>query len=133
MVSLLGELTLDRDVGAPALAREFARETLRDAALDDVDDELIDEVVLLVSELVTNAVIHTRSEWVRVELSLDGAGIRCVVVDADASTAPQRRQAAVGGLGMVIVDALASRSGCEPVPNGKAVWFELELRSAGAT
>jgi anti-sigma regulatory factor (Ser/Thr protein kinase) len=131
-MSALGELTLDRDVGAPALAREFARGALRDAQLSHVDDELIDEAVLLVSELVTNAVVHTDSEWVRIELSVDGSGIRCVVVDADASTAPTRRQAAVGGLGLVIVDALATRSGCDPAPNGKAVWFELDLRRDGS-
>jgi anti-sigma regulatory factor (Ser/Thr protein kinase) len=131
-MSALGELTLDRDVGAPALAREFARGALRDAQLSHVDDELIDEAVLLVSELVTNAVVHTDSEWVRIELSVDESGIRCVVVDADASTAPTRRHAAVGGLGLVIVDALATRSGCDPAPNGKAVWFELDLRRDGS-
>jgi anti-sigma regulatory factor (Ser/Thr protein kinase) len=131
-VSVLGELTLDRGVGAPALAREFARDALRRPELAEVDAELIDEAVLLVSELVTNAVVHTDSEWVRIELSLDGSGIRCVVVDADASTAPRRRQAAVGGLGLVIVDALATRSGCEPAPNGKGVWFELDVGRRGS-
>lgn len=131
-MSALGELTLDRDVGAPALAREFARGALRGAQLSHLDDELIDEAVLLVSELVTNAVVHTDSEWVRIELSVEGTtGIRCVVVDADASTTPTRRHAAVGGLGLVIVDALATRSGCDPAPNGKAVWFELDVRRRG--
>ncbi len=123
------EVTLSCGIDAPALARQFARDALRDVDLSGVDD-LAEEVVLLVSELVTNAVLHTQSDWIRVELSVDPSGVRCVVVDADATSAPVRRQVAVGGLGLLIVESLASRSGCDPMPDGKAVWFELDLPDA---
>lgn len=132
MMSVLAEVTLGREPDAPALAREFAREVLREVDADGLE-QLTDEVVLLLSELVTNAVMHARSDWVRIELSLDATGVRGVVVDADAASAPVRRQALVGGLGLVIVEALATRSGCDRMPNGKAVWFELDLPDAAPT
>ncbi len=81
---------------------------------------------LLVSELVTNAVVHARSD-VTVVLSLTVHALRIEVSDDD-PTCPQARDAhdsATGGRGLRIVDTVASRWGVLRHDGGKTVWFEL--------
>ena len=98
---------------------------MRDA-LGEFEGDL-DTVLLLVSELVTNAVLHT-SSVVRLKVRL-GAGTLRVSVDDNCHEGPVRRTAgldAVGGRGIALIDTLASRWGVDPHPgNGKTVWFEL--------
>jgi hypothetical protein len=56
--------------------------------------------------------------------------LRVEVYDAGARTAPQRRAhdlEAPGGRGLELVDALASRWGTLGGPEGRVVWFELDL------
>lgn len=85
---------------------------------------------LLVSELVTNAIVHGRS-GAAVDVELIPAGIRVVVSDDSPAPLPavdlQPRTSAEGGRGLLIVSLLASRWGVSPSPaGGKAVWFELD-------
>ncbi len=90
-----------------------------------------DEVAaLLVTELVTNALLHARS-GPEVTARLDGGRLRVEVTD-DSPTPPvrHRRSPRTGtGLGMILVDELASAWGAEPAGTGKVVWFELEAGS----
>lgn len=87
-------------------------------------------IALLASELVTNAVLHGRSE---VEVSLvarveDAAVLLRVEVRDQNSQLPrfeQRDEFALGGRGLVLVAALADRYGVEADDWGKSVWFEL--------
>ena len=84
---------------------------------------------LLVSELVTNAVLHGRTTTT-VEIHRQPATLRVVV--RDESTTPSEATAAsgpadIGGRGLQIVAGLASRWGVELAPGGKAVWFELSI------
>ena len=90
-----------------------------------------DEVTLLVSELASNAVRHARTPFV-VSLQCDGATVRVEVRDGNPARPVLQRPPvdAVTGRGLLIVDALATRWGVEPTPDGKAVWFELACRSA---
>jgi hypothetical protein len=56
--------------------------------------------------------------------------LRVEVDDAGARTARQRRAhdlEALGGRGLELVDALASRWGTLGGPDGRVVWFELDL------
>jgi hypothetical protein len=102
------------------LARRFARSTLRESRWD------VDTVLLLVSEVVTNAVLHARS------------GIRLVVEDRadaarvevhDGSPVPPRmhhfRLTSGTGRGLRMLDQLALAWGVEPGDEGKVVWFEV--------
>ncbi|MDH6130706.1 anti-sigma regulatory factor (Ser/Thr protein kinase) [Kitasatospora sp. MAA4] len=86
--------------------------------------------LLLVSELVTNAVIHgtPRDRLVWLSLRVDADLLRIEVHDARADRAPVLR--AVGGedesgRGLLLVKSLALRWGCRPRRDlGKIVWVE---------
>ncbi len=113
-------------------ARAFAAE-----CLDDRDVGVRETVVLLVSELVSNAVEHggphgpTASVGLEVEARPDL--VRVAVADAGAGD-PLLGDGAVdrpSGRGLVLVDAMASRWGCDRLPVGKSVWFELLTPSGG--
>jgi anti-sigma regulatory factor (Ser/Thr protein kinase) len=109
-----------------ASARRFVRASLRRAGLADAR---IDDAALLVSELVTNALVHARGS-VRVRILCDVNAIRIEVGDADdheeevtmQPLSPERGS----GRGLRIVDVLARRWSTRSRPDGKAVWFELE-------
>ena len=110
---------------APAAART-ARGLVRDA-LSSVDNELLSSIELLVSELVTNTVLHT-SSGARLDVHVNRATIRVEVFDEDA-TLPELRMPddhETGGRGLQLVDHIASRWGSEPQRDGKVVWFEID-------
>jgi serine/threonine-protein kinase RsbW len=110
------------------LARQFVVSAL-------AEDSAIREVArLLVSEVTTNALRHTASGTAgggfRVSYELRNDRLRVEVYDAGAPTTPQRRAHdldAPGGRGLELFDALASRWGTLGGPEGRVVWFELDL------
>ena len=114
----------DQDAQTPRAARRFVTQAL--TALDD--DDLADTITLLVSELVTNAVIHAGS-GVEVLVRLTSNAARIEVTDASAD-APIRRDATSeedSGRGLALVGSLARRWGIRPAEGGgKTVWFEVE-------
>jgi anti-sigma regulatory factor (Ser/Thr protein kinase) len=117
---------LPPDNAAAARARRFVSDTLRAWGHEDA----IADAELLVSELVTNAVLHARSET-RVTVEREGTTVRVSVCD-DSSARPRLRNYgpdAVTGRGLVIVDRIAQRWGIDPSDAGKCVWFEIEVRS----
>jgi anti-sigma regulatory factor (Ser/Thr protein kinase) len=94
-----------------------------------------DDLVVLVSELVTNAVIHGRSEVV-LHLIVASHLVRAEVYDygdtlffAGTASVPTNQGS---GRGLAIVDTLATNwATTVTTPNrGKAVWFELALLDA---
>ncbi len=103
-----------------SVARKFVGEVLGATGVTD-------DAVLLTSEVVTNALLHGRSEC-RVTIDVDRRQVRVEVHDA-LSERPVLRQAASGdesGRGLELVDALAQRCCSEVVDgDGKFVWFEL--------
>lgn len=106
-----------------ALARGFVDETLGGWGCD----AFIDATRLLVSELVTNAVLHARTDLILV-MRPRRNGIRVEVHDSSPAT-PVRRHyedEAMTGRGLSLVQDLAARWGVEQHPDGKAVWFELD-------
>ena len=107
---------------APRLARRFVADMLRQWQRDD----LVDDGVLVVTELVTNGVVHARSD-ITVGLSRVGDGVRIAVGDVSDRPPVTRtpRDDAAGGRGIVLVGALAREWGYEPAPAGKVVWAEL--------
>lgn len=118
---------LARDPTSARAARRF----VRDALSGDHSDDLQDTIILLVSELVTNAVVHAGSE-VEVLVRLMPGTVRVEVSDT-AEAVPVPRTASEedsSGRGLALVESLARRWGVDPAPGGgKAVWFEVD-RSA---
>ena len=95
----------------------------------------VDEAAsLLVSELVTNAVRHAKGiDVVTVNLYAGRTWLRIEVQDTDRHW-PQPRipgRLDESGFGFILVDALASNWGVRETEAGKAVWAELDTRSAG--
>ena len=119
-------LTLRLRGGPTAPAR--ARTAL--CSLDRSFAELRDDVHLLVSELVSNSVIHAGAEQIELYASADPHVVRVEVADAGPGFDRRaRREPSLegkGGFGLFLVDQVASRWGTEP----NAAWFEIEHRRA---
>ena len=104
-------------------ARKFVDETLRRW---DCGEQL-DVVTLLVSEVVTNAIVHAGTE-VEVSVELTEDAVRIEVTDKEADLTPMPRDATddeTSGRGLALVEAMASAWGVETRPGGKVVWFEV--------
>jgi len=104
--------------------------------------DIADSLEWVVTELVTNAVIHgraTRGSRVVVAYHLDDDLLRVEVRDA-ASGMPRvgapafaDGEAATGGRGLLVVAALADDWGVMPRVIGKSVWAEIAVSSKEAT
>lgn len=91
---------------------------------------LADTMALLVSELVSNVVLHARTPCsLRIETGRDR--IRVEVQDGSDRLPGVRERTdplAQSGRGMQLVDGLSAAHGVDPQPlGGKRVWFELDL------
>ena len=114
-------------VGEPTSARDARRLVTR--TLEEWDlVHLEDAAVLLVSEVVTNAVLHARTA-LAVEICRGDDVVRVTVSDrSPASPQPRRAglQAGTGrGLGLLAVMATDWGTGPSEDPWRKDVWFEL--------
>jgi anti-sigma regulatory factor (Ser/Thr protein kinase) len=104
-------------------ARHFVDDTLRRWGRSD----LTDIAGLLSSELVTNVILHARTDMV-VDINLDDE--RLLVAVSDTSDEPAQQKNTVGpldghGYGLQLVDALSTSWGVNAEGSGKTVWFEL--------
>jgi anti-sigma regulatory factor (Ser/Thr protein kinase) len=92
---------------------------------------IIEPATLMTSELVTNAVQHSRTDFdsehpIAMRVRTTRRGVR-IEVDDDCDTAPVRRDATdEGGRGLTIVDTMSTAWGTRESQNGKTVWFELD-------
>lgn len=103
-------------------ARRFIDATLRGWGRGD----LAHVVRLLASEVVTNAIMHARSEF-QLRVLLRGERLRVEVHDASRHLPVWRRVRpdSETGHGLVIVDSLSGSWGVDADRSGKTVWFEL--------
>ncbi|MER6466760.1 SpoIIE family protein phosphatase [Streptomyces sp. NPDC001228] len=111
-------------------ARRFSRRTLRSWG---VTDDAMDTGLLVVSELVTNALIHTDGP-VRLDLTLVDHRLRIAVADASPRSPVKPANIgweATGGRGILLVEAMSSAWGTVPVSGGKQVWADLVLPDGG--
>ncbi|MBT2506582.1 SpoIIE family protein phosphatase [Streptomyces sp. ISL-98] len=107
-----------------------ARQQLRDLLHDWADEEQVDAGVLMVSEMVTNVLVHTDGDALLVVEATGEPGERLLRVEvADASDElPHRRrpgEMASSGRGLVLMEMLADTWGVDPRGDGKCIWFEL--------
>jgi CheY-like chemotaxis protein len=128
----LGALAPRVDSAFPAQPRSvsWARAFAREALENWHEEDLVDTVTLLLSELVTNAVVHASSAPnVAVHLLPDRVHVE---VSDDDTTQLEVREAplsAESGRGLAMVEALAHQWGQVELPGGKVVWFDV-LRSS---
>ncbi|MFE6686155.1 SpoIIE family protein phosphatase [Streptomyces sp. NPDC057743] len=113
-----------------------ARRQIRDVLHDWTDPDQVDSAVLLVSEIVTNVLMHTDGDALLVaEVSGERGSRQLRVEVADASDElPHRRrpgELASSGRGLVLMELLAGAWGVDPRGDGKSTWFEL-YEDAGA-
>jgi two-component sensor histidine kinase len=106
----------------PAQARRIIAEELATR----VSDRVLDDVKLMVSELITNGIVHGSTERgvpVVLDLLVNG-DIRCRVLDSGRGLTAGLRPNSPGGWGLQVVERLADRWGMRCSPQRTEVWFE---------
>jgi anti-sigma regulatory factor (Ser/Thr protein kinase) len=112
-----------RDVESASDARRWLGEFLDQHG---IDGRLGNDATLVVSVLVTNALLFGAGATVLRATVSDDALQLAVTDSADALPAVRERDAdTIGGLGLVIVGQLCREWGVSPFPGGKTVWATL--------
>ena len=122
------QTTLDPAAISAREARRFVMDALHRLALESYADA----ATLLVSELVTNAVLHAGGP-VTLRVLARSSLLRVEVEDESAAIPVQRHfgAEAATGRGLLLVEAMAHEWGTTSTPTGgKVVWFELALEEA---
>jgi DNA-binding response OmpR family regulator len=114
--------TLAPELSSVRQARRLVQNVLRDWSREDVADE----VVLLTSELVTNAIVHARSE-VLLTLVPVGPRVRVEVADSGIGNLLFREpdEESVNGRGLLLVEEISRMWGTSADEQRKTVWFEV--------
>ncbi|MFF5551399.1 SpoIIE family protein phosphatase [Streptomyces olivaceoviridis] len=107
-----------------------ARQHLRGLLHDWASAEQVDSAVLLVSEMVTNVLVHTDADALLLaEVMGEGTGrrLRVEVFDTGDDLPHKRRpgELASSGRGLMLIELLADGWGVDPRGEGKSIWFEL--------
>ncbi|MFD1118450.1 ATP-binding protein [Sphaerisporangium aureirubrum] len=123
----IGVIELFGSPESVSLAREYVKTTIGDS------HPALDDVTLLVSELVTNAVVHSGSR--------DGGKVTLTIADrrdhvhvevrdsgGDAVPRPCADPLAEGGRGLLLVDIISTCWGVKEDIAGRTVWFALAYR-----
>jgi anti-sigma regulatory factor (Ser/Thr protein kinase) len=123
----------DAQIGGGPGAAATARRIVEDELNGRLPRQVVEDVALLVTELVANGVRHGGAgadSFLRLLLQGAGPGLRVEIANPahGGSRVPARRAADLGGgggIGLNLVDTLASRWGVRSIPS-TAVWFELD-------
>ncbi|HET6562280.1 MAG TPA: ATP-binding protein [Marmoricola sp.] len=121
--------------GSPTLSRRLAphpasvgegRRFIRKVLEDGRRDDLCDAAELVVSEVVTNALVHAGTE-VQIAALLGRDGVRVEVSDGSPHLPATKNYAdlAATGRGLQLLEQMVDRWGVDPHDEGKTVWFEL--------
>ncbi|MFI1165023.1 SpoIIE family protein phosphatase [Streptomyces sp. NPDC020801] len=107
-----------------------ARQQLRELLHDWPSEEQVDVAVLLLSEMLTNVLLHTDTDALLIAEIGGEKGERRLRVDvADAGDdLPHKRrpgELASSGRGLLLIELLADAWGVDPRGQGKSIWFEL--------
>ncbi len=111
------------DPSSPGHARRFVDAALRTWSCDG----LLDVATLLVSELVTNSVLHAGTP-IRVVIRMSDDRLRVEVHDNSVRLPTRKHYSAFSatGRGLMLVERMAKDWGVVDRHGGKAVWFELD-------
>jgi CheY-like chemotaxis protein len=87
---------------------------------------LADTITLLLSELVTNAIVHAEAApAVRVRLLRDRVHVEVADTRPETVQAQHPAETETSGRGLSLVEALATSWGSVALPGGKVVWFDV--------
>ena len=123
----LTDWSLETTLAPVPLSSRAARHAVADWCIaEGVIGDVVDTLLLLTAEVVTNAVLHGRSDVV---LRVGRVGSRVRVAVGDENTRlPMRRESdpeALDGRGIALVEALADAHGVDVGSLGKTVWFDV--------
>ncbi|MFH9353513.1 ATP-binding protein [Kitasatospora sp. NPDC017646] len=94
-----------------------------------LDEETAGDIAVVVSELVTNSVVHAGGDLVNIAVYAGRDRLLIEVYDAS----PQAPASGIAdeedtsGRGLFLVEALAVCHGSSPTPQGKKTWAELDI------
>jgi len=129
------QLEVGVDPAEVGRARRWARSRLIGSGIG-ADEPVAETLILLISELVTNAVVHTGCPAVLRMLFPIAPAAPVRVEVADASELPPSPRHAhrdeTGGRGLELVDGLADRWGWHPEGHGKQIWCEVDRATDAA-
>ena len=132
--------SLGDSISLPIHGGANAPSRAREAVLSRLDhrcsERRTSDIALIVSELVTNSVVHARvgaDQTVTVELVFRAEQLLLTVVDPGSSLEPHRRARAPNGtaghLGLFLVEVLSSAWGFDRDDDGVTrVWCEISLQ-----
>lgn len=150
MQELQVQLEVRPDPSEVGRARRWARSRLAGSGIGP-EEPLAETLILLISELVTNAVVHTGCPAVLRMLLPDSAAPRAgsaegreavrretvrVEVADRSGRAPRPRHAQgddTDGRGLELVTGLADRWGWRPEAGGKSIWCEVDRAQSAPT
>jgi anti-sigma regulatory factor (Ser/Thr protein kinase) len=117
------KIELVADVGSCSIARRFLQATLAQEP-----EDLRDDASLLLSEVVTNALLHAKGP-LTVEILQKNGGYRIAVSDHSTTPPTEKGYRAddATGRGVQMLDRLAAAWGWERSGPGKVVWFDLPV------
>jgi serine/threonine-protein kinase RsbW len=128
MAKALGSRVVRSEV-FPASRNQVARVR---AVISEIvaDHPAFDTIVLLASEVATNSVLHSGSEFFGLVIARTTSGdLRVAVIDEGCGGLPRLRDEAIEdehGRGLHLVDTLAQSWGITRQPGvGAAVWFDI--------
>lgn len=127
-------MNIETQLAPDPISARAARQLIEAALQRWGDDDSTEVATLLTTELVTNAIVHARTDFaLRVTTHQD----RLRIEVSDSSHDPPRlipiHEAQEHGRGLHLVDALSASWGVDWRADGKAVWFELAEDSAEVT
>jgi PAS domain S-box-containing protein len=108
-----------------------ARRLVREAISESEHESLAERAVLLVSEVVTNALLHAGTP-IDLAATVDPRGIRVEVHDGSPHLPVRRRYGPTAGTGrgLMMLEEMADDWGVSPEESGKTVWFEILAEGA---
>ena len=122
-------LRLPPEPSSARAARRFAAATLDGWRCDE---GVVDTVLLLLSEVVSNAILHARTE-LEVWLEARSGVVRVEVVDGAAMPIHRRPSGPddQSGRGTGLIETLSEAWGTDRMTTGKRVWFEVSCPNLG--
>jgi anti-sigma regulatory factor (Ser/Thr protein kinase) len=115
--------------GSVGAARRFVT-----GVISDAPTEAQDSIAVMVSELSTNALLHATGGFdVVVDRSEDSVAISVIDRGDGTPVLQSPKFSEPHGRGLRIVAALSDDWGISATPDGKAVWFRLNLPDSGTS
>jgi anti-sigma regulatory factor (Ser/Thr protein kinase) len=135
-----GRVTVSAELDASPTSVRVARDAVTELLVrNGCDDALVESIRLVVSELVTNAVVHAGTD-IRLRCRVDTARrrVRIEVTDERPEALPVLRPSergdGIGGWGLHFVSTMGTNWGVATSDHRKTVWCDVDAaRHAGAS